>query len=191
MKQKLRDCIYEIISHIKPFDTLEKDQIADTLAWIERGEPLFRVQKPNIPPKHLTSHFLLFDEKALKILLVDHKKAWLWLPTGGHVELEENPKDAVKRECLEELHIHADFWHEDPLFLTSSMTVGAAPGHTDVTLWYVLRGDYQNLYTFDEGEFNEIRWFDFQEIPYEKSDSNMYRFIEKFKGILKERQGDK
>ncbi|MFI5343447.1 MAG: NUDIX domain-containing protein [Chlamydiales bacterium] len=37
--------------------------------------------------------------------LVDHKKANLWLPAGGHVEPNEHPRETVKREILEELSI--------------------------------------------------------------------------------------
>ncbi|WP_198139660.1 NUDIX domain-containing protein [Candidatus Orientia mediorientalis] len=44
------------------------------------------------------------------MLLVDHKKALLWLPSGGHVEIAEDPKTTIERECLEELNVTADFW---------------------------------------------------------------------------------
>jgi len=97
------DLIRGIVSKIKPFDPLEQSHIEQTLAWIDSGAPLFRTQKPDVPPKHLVSYFVLFDENAFKILLVDHKKAQLWLPPGGHVEVDEDPLETVKRECLEEL----------------------------------------------------------------------------------------
>ena len=42
--------------------------------------------KPDVPPKHLVSYFALVDERRGKLLLVDHKLAGLWLPSGGHVE---------------------------------------------------------------------------------------------------------
>lgn len=118
------DDIYTIVSAIKPLDKLEEQHISETLAWIASGEQIFRIQKPDIPNKHLVSYFILLDEAASKILLVDHKKAQLWLPAGGHVEINEDPKTTVKRECLEELGVFADFWHEDPLFITSTKTVG-------------------------------------------------------------------
>jgi 8-oxo-dGTP pyrophosphatase MutT (NUDIX family) len=37
------------------------------------------------------------------VLLVDHKNARLWLPTGGHVEEGEDPRATVVRELKEEL----------------------------------------------------------------------------------------
>ena len=117
-------------------------------------------------------------------MLVDHKKALLWLPSGGHVEIDEDPKTTVERECLEELGVRADFWAPDPLFITSTLTVGLTAGHTDVSLWYVLKGDSHATYQFDEEEFNKVRWFRLDDIPYEKSDPHMRRFIEKLKGKL-------
>ncbi|MBY0291858.1 MAG: NUDIX hydrolase [Alphaproteobacteria bacterium] len=171
--------VAEIISGIIPFDDIESQHIKETLAWIQSGAPIFRLQKPDIPPKHLVSYFILFDEKAQKVLLVDHKKSQLWLPAGGHVEPGENPRETVIRECFEELGISAKFWCVDPLFLTSTLTVGYTAGHTDVSLWYVLQGTQDVLYEFDSGEFTSIQWFGFNDLPYETSDPHMRRFIQK------------
>lgn len=37
-----------------------------------------------------------------KVLLVHHRKLLLWLPPGGHIELHEDPDQAVHREVMEE-----------------------------------------------------------------------------------------
>ncbi|MCX7337996.1 MAG: NUDIX hydrolase [Alphaproteobacteria bacterium] len=178
-----------IVSNIIPFDDLEKDHIEDTLTWIKSGEPLYRITSPDIPNKHLVCYFVLFDELASKILLVDHKKAGLWLPTGGHVDIDEDPMDTVKRECAEELNCQADFWADQPIFITSTVTVPAnlMGRHTDVSLWYVLKGNHQAHYNFDPGEFHKIQWFDFDKIPYEKSDPHMHRFIRKLSHLQHKR----
>lgn len=175
----INQTIEAIILSIVPYDGLEQQHINETLAWIRSGVPLFRIEKPAMPPKHLVSYFVLIDEEAHKILLVDHKKAQLWLPSGGHVEPHEHPADAAARECLEELGITAEFWQEAPLFLTSTVTVGLTAGHTDVSLWYVLKGDHQQTYVFDAEEFSAIQWFGFDEIPYDRTDSHMGRFMMK------------
>lgn len=171
--------IYDIIAAIKPYDYLENQHIIDTLSWVKSGASIFRIQKPDVPSKHLVAYFVLWDERARKILLVDHKQAGLWLPTGGHVEIDENPKETVRRECREELNCLAEFYFEDPIFLTSTVTVGLTAGHTDVSLWYVLKGDHTQPYEFDYNEFNDIRWFGLDEIPYGHSDPHMKRFINK------------
>ena len=41
------------------------------------------------------------------MLLVDHRNAKLWLPTGGHVERDEHPWRTVEREAAEEPGIEA------------------------------------------------------------------------------------
>ncbi len=176
--------ICSLIKGIKPFDPIEQTQIKETLQWMESGSPIFRIQKPNVPDKHLVSYFILLDPSCKKVLLVDHKLAKLWLPSGGHVEIDEDPKVTVKRECLEELNIEADFLMNDPIFLTTTLTNSHISQHMDVSLWYVLKGDSQATYQFDTNEFHGIRWYHFDEIPYAKSDPNMKRFIEKLKGLL-------
>lgn len=175
--------VFQIVSRIQPFDELEKQHISDTLLWINSGASIFRIQKPDIPNKHLVVYFILWDSKAQKILLVDHKQAGLWLPTGGHVEINEDPTETVRRECLEELNYQAEFYFKYPIFLTPTITVGLTAGHTDVSIWYVLKGDHQERYEFDRQEFNDIRWFGLDDIPYNLSDPHMGRFIQKLQSI--------
>ena len=180
----IRETIHSLVQTLSPLDSLEEKTITETLQWIDSGAPLFRVQKPDVPNKHLVSYFVVFDDVAQKILLVDHKKAQLWLPTGGHVDPDEHPKTTVQRECLEELNVELPFWKENPIFITATVTVGMTAGHTDVSLWYVLKGDSTQSYNYDEGEFNGIQWFDLDKIPYEKSDPQMERFVEKLLTLL-------
>ncbi len=121
------------------------------------------------------------DPEHNKTLLVRHKKANLWLPSGGHVEPGELPIETVTRELGEELGVQADFLCEEPLFLTVTQTVGQEKPHTDITLWYVLKGSDTTLYSYDESEFHSIQWFSFAEIPFDESDPHMRRMIQKFK----------
>ncbi len=180
----IKETIHALIKCIKPHDEIERVQIEDTLKWIENGEQLFRIQKPDIPNKHLVSYFVLLDPSCGKILLVDHKTAKLWLPSGGHVEIDEDPKITVQRECLEELSIEAVFLLPEPIFLTTTLTNSLIGQHMDVSLWYVLKGDSQATYQFDKNEFHAIRWYSLDEIPFSKSDPNMHRFIEKLKSLI-------
>lgn len=43
--------------------------------------------------------FIVFNNK---VLLVHHPKYDKWLPMGGHVELDEDPEEALFREIEEE-----------------------------------------------------------------------------------------
>ena len=173
----MRDIIRAEIANIDPFDDLENAHISDTLEWIDAGADLFRTAKPATPPRHLISYFVLMDGDH--VLLVDHINAQLWLPTGGHVEPNENPRETVKREAFEELGIEADFAFPSPVFLTVTETVGRTAGHTDVSLWYVLKGDRNEQLDFDRSEFQEIRWFRGDHVPFSRSDPHMKRFMSK------------
>jgi 8-oxo-dGTP pyrophosphatase MutT (NUDIX family) len=178
------------VESITAFDALEESHRHDVLEWIDSGANIFRVKKPDTPPKHLVSYFVLVDPAQKSMLLVDHIKAQLWLPTGGHVELNEHPKDTVLREAREELGKEAVFLHgnDQPLFVTVTQTVGLTAGHTDVSLWYVLRGSVHEFIDYDKGEFNDIEWFTFDEILQADPvifDPNLQRFTRKLGLYLK------
>lgn len=178
----MRTQILDLIKFIKPFDELEKEHIDDAVKWIQGGAEIFRIQKPDIPPKHLVSYFVLIDFNEKKILLMEHIKSGLWLPTGGHVEKGEHPKAAVERECLEEIGTKPLFVSELPFFLTQNRTVKMTKEHMDVSLWYVLRGDSKAPINYQKEEFNGYKWFDYQELlkmPIEKLDAQMHRFTKK------------
>jgi len=178
----VRENIKLEVSSIVPLDEEEQNTQKEVLDWIDSGVELCRIEKPATPAKHLVSYFVVFDYPYL--LLVDHIKAQLWLPTGGHIEPDEHPKETVKREALEELAIKCAFFYESPIFITSTETVGLTAGHTDISLWYVLKGDKNREYSYDQSEFKCIRWFHIDDLPYEKSDPEMERFVRKLKQKL-------
>jgi 8-oxo-dGTP diphosphatase len=184
MVDPMRERIAEIVAAIEPVDQLEREHRDSTLEWIRSGAPIFRTAKPDVPPRHLVSYFALVDDQRGKLLLVDHKLAGLWLPSGGHVEPGEDPHATVVRELSEELSLAADFIDADPLFITVTRTVGKDGGHTDVSLWYLLRGDSSRAIEFDQGEFHGVRWFGFDRIPFERSDRHMRRFVAKLRALL-------
>ena len=182
--------VLKLIKEIAPHDDLERDHIADAIAWIESGASLYRIQKPDIPPKHLVSYFVLIDPKHKSILLADHIKAQLWLPSGGHVEPNEDPKETVLREMREELNQEAVFLKGDdkPFFVTVTKTVGLTAGHIDVSLWYLVKGNILDFVDFDRREFNDVEWYSFDEILASSPvifDPNMHRFTQKLKNYLK------
>ncbi|HEU4966281.1 MAG TPA: NUDIX domain-containing protein [Candidatus Saccharimonadales bacterium] len=189
MKQPIRQQIHDEVNQISPWDDLEQGHIADALAWIASGVNIFRIAKPDKPPKHLVSYFVLIDPDHRSLLLGDHIKAQLWLPNGGHVEPNEHPRDTVIRECMEEVYRPAVFLkqNEQPFFITCTETGGLTPGHTDVSLWYLLRGSIHDSLNFDRGEFTDMNWFSFQEVLESHPtifDPNMHRFTQKLVAYL-------
>lgn len=178
--------LLETIGAIEPWDALERDHLETTRRWITGGAPLHRVRKPDVPPTHLVSYFVVLDHQRGLLLLVAHRKAGLWLPPGGHVEPGEHPWAAVVRECREELGVEAvasPLTGPHPFFLTVTRTRGEGP-HTDVSLWYLLDLDVDSVTDYDEGEFAAIRRLTAEEVleePAESLDPHLHRFTRKLR----------
>lgn len=175
----MRDQIRTEIESICPIDPLESQTKADTLAWIESGAELCRLEKPATPSRHLVSYFPVVDGDY--VLLVDHINAQLWLPTGGHVEPGEHPRETALREAKEELSIEAEFLFDKPILITSTTTVGKTAGHTDISIWYALKGDQRMELAYNQTEFHSIRWFHRDEVPSDRTDPELGRFMLKLK----------
>lgn len=173
MRQHIRNEVLSII----PGDALERQALADCLAWVDSGVQLCRIAKPATPPIHLVAYFAVIDDGH--ILLVDHRNAQLWLPTGGHVEPDEHPRTTVARELEEELGFAAAHPIAAPVFVTATTTVGLTAGHTDISLWYVVRASRDQQIHFDAREFVAVRWFRYDQVPYERSDPQLRRFLAK------------
>jgi 8-oxo-dGTP pyrophosphatase MutT (NUDIX family) len=182
----VRDRVLAVI----PADDWEAADQAAILDWIDSGAPLFRTVKPAIPPQHLAVYFALVDDDARCVMLVDHRKAQAWLLPGGHVDDGEDPRWSVEREAFEELQITPKF-HEQlgsgqPLFLSITQTRGMDT-HTDVTLWFALKGDCTAEIRPDPREFSEVRWYaldDHTDWSADCFDPHMHRFMVKLRSAL-------
>lgn len=183
--KSIRSSILEMVAQMNPYDPLEQEHLDFVRDWIASGVEIFRIAKPATPNIHLVSYFSVIDQETGQYLLVDHKKAELWVSAGGHVEVNEHPKETVKREVVEELGIEADFLFEEPVFLTVAKTVGNTVPHIDVSFWYLLKGSSRTHLNYDKNEFHRIRWFDPEEIPFEKADPHLKRFIDKISEKMK------
>jgi 8-oxo-dGTP pyrophosphatase MutT (NUDIX family) len=160
--------IRALVESVAPMDELEDRHRAECLAWLAGTDDIFRRAKPRTPSPHLVAYFLLHDEADGSVLLVDHRKAGMWLPSGGHVEPGEHPAETVRREVVEELGVPAVFaprFGERPALLTVTETVGAPEDrHTDVSLWFVLSGSRDQKLIPDPGEFRTVRWWTPQQV---------------------------
>ncbi len=173
-----------LLDGIEPWDAVERNHLDRARAWVGSGEPLYRTRKPDVPPMHLVSYFVVRDAVRDRLLLVAHRKAGLWLPAGGHVDPGEDPWETVVRECREELHIDAvpsPATGTRPFFLTVTGTRGQGR-HTDVSLWYLLGADADSVTSFDAREFDAIRWLSPLEVlaePLSILDPHLHRFTRK------------
>jgi 8-oxo-dGTP pyrophosphatase MutT (NUDIX family) len=180
-----------MVDSIEPMDAVESGHIADASAWLCVTNDVFRRSTaPTEPTKHLVSYFLLADPVSGHVLLGDHRKSGLWLPSGGHVEPGEDPAETVRRECVEELGVVARFHPAlgaRPLLVTVTNTRSdRADVHTDVSLWFVLAHDRHQPLHPDEREYAGVRWWTPSEIGSADPasfDPHMGRMLDKLKTL--------
>jgi 8-oxo-dGTP pyrophosphatase MutT (NUDIX family) len=186
---KTRTIIRNIVERIEPFDEGERDVVERVLGWIDEGRELYRTASPDVPPEHLVSYFVLVDHPRRSVLLVDHIKAGLWLPTGGHVEPGEDPRGTVLREIAEELGSRAATVASVammPLFITAGKTRGQG-AHTDISLWYVVAADENMWLDPDPREFRGHRWQTLDSVldtDIDELDPHMHRFVRKLQSRM-------
>ena len=115
-----------------------------------------------------TSIYIVYEHK---VLLHKHKKLHMWLPPGGHIELDEDPNQAAIREAKEEtgldvalagegkIYERSPYGSRDltpPRFLSRHyFDVGQTHEHVDLV--YFARTSSADARHEIEG--GEIRWF--------------------------------
>jgi 8-oxo-dGTP diphosphatase len=183
-----RQLVHDLVTSVEPNDPYEAVDVDLIAQWIECGSPLYRTDDPATRDQHLCVYFVPFDDVRRRILLIDHIKARRWLPPGGHIEVDEDPRDAVRREADEELKLKAEFhpmFGDKPFFVTITKT--RAPSNcTDVTLWFVIKADEHTALQPDPWEMNDARWFDLADHgEWEtQGDRNLPRFLDKLETYL-------
>lgn len=182
---KARPPIRALVEALVPLDDVEGEHRREALRWVDSTADLYRTKsRPVEPRQHLVSYFLVVDDANRFVLLGDHIKSGLWLPSGGHVEPGEDPADTVRRECLEELDIEARFHpmlDPAPLFITVTETNGSDP-HRDVSVWYVLEASQSTPLRADPGEYRSVRWWsvpDIRTADPRAFDPHMQRMLDK------------
>jgi 8-oxo-dGTP pyrophosphatase MutT (NUDIX family) len=192
-----RTATRRLVADLAPNDEVGWAHRAEVLAWIDAGDPLWRTAKPATPPTHLVAYAVLVDPEEQSILLVDHRLAGRWLPTGGHVEPGEHPADAAARELVEELRLEPRPLTPGrrPLLLTRTpvVDVGQTEGHVDVSLWFAFAGRVTDELRPDPGEFHGVRWWRLEEVvhgPGTRFDPHLPRFCEAVASVTGVAAGD-
>lgn len=65
---------------------------------------------------HFTATGIVFNPQG-KVLMIKHRKLKVWLPPGGHIDANELPHEACKREVFEETGVTVEV-------LSASASVG-------------------------------------------------------------------
>ena len=119
------------------------------------------------------SVYVVFDGK---VLLHMHKIHKMWLPPGGHIELDEGPLEAVVREAKEETGLDVELVGDgqksyESLFGSRDLMLPRFLGrhffntertHEHIDFGYLARAQSADVRHEIEGE--EIRWFSKEEL---------------------------
>ncbi|MFA4954316.1 MAG: NUDIX domain-containing protein [Patescibacteria group bacterium] len=105
---------------------------------------------------------------AGKVLLIKHKALGIWLPVGGHVELDEDPESAILREVREESGLEIELLGSRPSVPTPNGRSLIPPvfmdihnitsTHQHIGLVYLARAATDQV-VLAEREHDDIRWF--------------------------------
>lgn len=154
------DSISSEIVKLDSLKSVNKDTITGFRERINLGAPF---TKPQDPESHFCVLFIPYAISSRKVYIVDHIKAGIWSPPGGHIDAGESPLDAVKREFNEELGFKLSD-EKINLFeanVTKCIPTGICRKHYD--LFYIVYMRNQEVFKFEEREFNSAGWFSLSE----------------------------
>lgn len=132
---------------------------------------------------HFCASACIVDEEKKKILFIHHKKLNKWLFVGGHIEANEDPESAVKREVKEETNLDIELLgeryprEEDYIRPFAIQKNVINEDHIHIDIFYVALLKNKGQLKINENEVLNYRWFTKEEILSEDFDT----FIEKKK----------
>ena len=113
--------------------------------------------------------FIVFENK---VLLVNHPRYDMWLCPGGHIELDEDPEEALFREIKEETGLDVEIIANKPnlnfprtkyIYIPAYISVhDANPPHKHIGLTYFARA--KSAANLKSDEHTEARWFTLAEL---------------------------
>ena len=120
---------------------------------------------------HMTvGAYIIHDNK---VLLIHHKKLDIWIPPGGHIDENETPDEALKRELKEELNMEIEILNRNDLPLEGNIkkqlaipfyvNVHNVGDHDHCCLFYVCKPKTLQI-KVNEKELNNFGWFSKEEL---------------------------
>lgn len=139
---------------------------------------------PHIHEKYdfVVTVFIVYKDR---VLLVNHPRYGKWIPMGGHIELDEDPEQALFREIEEETGLDVELLADKPdikqndtkfVFAPKYIDVHEAnPPHKHIALVYFAKAKNDNHVL--SAEHTDIRWISLEDLDdpqYSLSDSDKF-----------------
>lgn len=112
---------------------------------------------------------IVFEDK---VLLVNHPRYGVWLCPGGHIELDEDPEEALYREIKEETGLEVEIIADKPgieaegskfIYIPSYISVhDANPPHKHIGLTYYARA--KSAQNIKSDEHTHTKWFSSEDL---------------------------
>jgi 8-oxo-dGTP pyrophosphatase MutT (NUDIX family) len=142
----------------EPGDVREARSCRRTLAYLDwLAAPL----DEHADPTHVTGSAIVVDASG-RVLLHRHKRLGRWLQPGGHLERDEHPAEAARRETAEETGLTAAHPDDGPRLLHVDVHEGPR-GHVHLDLRYLLTADGGAVLAPAAGESPVVAWFEHDE----------------------------
>lgn len=178
----IRASYLSAISSIAPWDDLEVRDISIVKAWLQQASFL---NKPYNMDMHLGVLCPILSPDFAYTYLINHRKAQMWLPPGGHVDFGVTLEQAACQELEEELGLkNSSPLSNCPTFLVRTLTQGQNAGHIDVTSWYPFWGDPSTSYSVQAKEASQGKWISISEIFTNPQYANLRRGYSKLSYLL-------
>lgn len=110
-----------------------------------------------------------------KLLLIHHQKLNLWLPVGGHIDANETPDNALRREIKEEVNLDIDLIGKSSVPVVGNAKENCAlPFHTNLHsvgdhdhygLFYLCQAQNPELLLLNK-EVKNARWFSVEDLEH-------------------------
>lgn len=137
--------------------------------------------------REFTATTYILDED--QVLLIYHRKLQKWLPPGGHIDPNETPPEAAKREAREECGLEVELALQENIWIEESNAVsmerpflcllenipahGPVPAHQHMDMIYVARPIGGKLQR-NQQECADMRWFTLEEVEALQSEEEIF-----------------